>query len=177
MLSCFRKCKKNTFQQGWLKWSKYGVDMCKLIYKVLMRVLGPIAFLFAEILITAVAIIFIFWYIPELSGGSILLYLLHMTFGFYVLGNIYFNHFICFLTPPGSPSYCPDPGRILGEKVSIIDGRKIYQFSYQLNVAPFVSYKYCHVCKCVKPPRAHHCRYTYTQTKIFITLIPIFFLY
>jgi hypothetical protein len=28
-----------------------------------------------------------------------------------------------------------------------------------MNIAPGVSYRYCHACKCIKPPRAHHCRY------------------
>eukprot|EP01033_Poteriospumella_lacustris_P000873 gene875-626_t len=94
---------------------------------------------------------------PDFFRGSTSLYILNVAVGLYLYTNIVFHHFACAFTPPGSPSYCPDPGRILGEKVSMVDGRKIYQFSYQLNVAPYVYYRYCHTCKCIKPPRAHHC--------------------
>lgn len=128
------------------------------IYRVGMKIVGPAMFLFAELFILSIAIIFLFVFYPELYLRSTLLCLFHTTVGIYLIINIVFNHFACAFTPPGSPPYCPDPGRLLGEKLSIIDGRKIYQMSYHLNVAPNVSYRYCHTCKCIKPPRAHHCR-------------------
>lgn len=134
------------------------VDACAWVYKYFMKFISPICFAGANFLIGSVAFIFFFIFIPDFFRDSVLLYYAAVIVGLYLYGNIVFHHFACAFTPPGSPSYCPDPGRVLGEKVSIVDGRKIYQFSYQLNVAPYVSYKYCHSCKCVKPPRAHHCR-------------------
>lgn len=123
-----------------------------------MRIISPLMFIGANLLILSVAGLFIFIFIPEIAHYSYPLYLLNLALGFYLLMNIFFNYFACSFVLPGSPTYCPDPGRILGEKVTIVDGRKIYQFSYQLNIAPYVSYRYCHVCKCIKPPRCHHDR-------------------
>lgn len=141
----------------WIRYFSVVTDLACSVYKIFMKVIGPIMFVGANILILSIAAIFIFLFIPEYSQDSIIVYFFNVGFGLYLLINIFFNYFACAFTPPGSPSYCPDPGKILGEKVSIVDGRKIYQFSYQLSVAPYVSYKYCHVCKCIKPPRAHHC--------------------
>ena len=49
-------------------------------------------------------------------------------------------------------------GAVLGERYHIIDGRKVFLTNYILKVDPYVYYKYCAICKCIKPPRAHHCR-------------------
>lgn len=135
------------------------VEVGSQIYKWFMRFISPICFVGANLLILSIALIFFFVFMPDFFRGSTSLYILNVAVGLYLYTNIVFHHFACAFTPPGSPSYCPDPGRILGEKVSMVDGRKIYQFSYQLNVAPYVYYRYCHTCKCIKPPRAHHCRY------------------
>eukprot|EP01038_Epipyxis_sp_PR26KG_P012366 gene12366-16588_t len=64
---------------------------------------------------------------------------------------------MCAFTPPGSPALCNDPGKLLGERIVMIDGRKMYQMCHKLTVANNVNYRYCGLCKCVKPPRAHHC--------------------
>jgi ribosomal protein L40E len=144
------------------------------IYKYSMRVLSPIMFTIGFCLILSIAILFFFVFFPEFFQDSILLYFANAVIGLYLYVNVAFHHIACCITPPGSPPYCPDPGRILGEKVSIVNGRKIYQVSYQLNVAPYVSYKYCHSCKSVKPPRAHHCRqvsYTSNLLLLFFFLL------
>ncbi len=156
MVCCKFRLRNEHYQ--WLRWfSAIGEVACS-VYRIFMRVIGPLMFIAANLLISSVALIFIIYFIPDIFNNSPFWYFVNMTIGVYLLINIFFNYFSCAFTPPGSPSYCPDPGRILGEKVSIIDGRKIYQFSYQLQIAPYVSYKYCHTCKCIKPPRAHHCR-------------------
>lgn len=142
----------------WIRWFYYIIDICALVYKYFMRAVSPVLFGFANLLILSVVLIFVFLFIPELFKDSVLLHSLHLLFGLYLYINVAFHHAACCLIPPGSPSYCPDPGSLLGEKITIIDGRKVYQFSYQLNIAQFVSYKYCHTCKCIKPPRTHHCR-------------------
>lgn len=87
-----------------------------------------------------------------------LLFMIHACIGLYLTINIFYNYTACAFTHPGTPGYCPDPGKVLGERASIIDGRKVYEVAYKLNVAPYVSYRYCQVCKCIKPPRAHHDR-------------------
>lgn len=122
-----------------------------------MRALGPVLVTGANVLIISVALLFFFVFFPEVYQNSIGHFLVHVTIGLYLLVNIFFNYIACVWTAPGSPSYCPDPARLLGEKISIVDGRKIYQFSYHISLAPGVSYRYCHICKCIKPPRAHHC--------------------
>jgi hypothetical protein len=157
MVCCKWRLRNEHYQ--WMRWMTACGDIGCSLYRIFMRVLGPIMFVSANLLIGSVAVLFFWYFIPEFFKNSSLLYLFHMLFGFYLCINIFFNYFLCAFTPPGSPSYCPDPGRILGEKVSIVDGRKIYQFSYQLQIAPFVSYRYCHQCKCIKPPRAHHDRF------------------
>lgn len=144
-----------------LAWFKYGSQIQKIlctVFKFSMLVIGPLMLIFANILIVSVAALFFVVFIPQVSRGSTVLYCAHLGFGALLLMNIFFNYFMCAFTPPGSPSYCPDPGKVLGEKVSIVDGRKIYQMSYKLSISPLVNYRYCQHCKCIKPPRAHHDR-------------------
>lgn len=126
-------------------------------YQIGMRALGPLLFVGANLLILSIAFLFLFWFYPEVQAASTGHFLVHLILGLYLLTNILFNYYACVWTAPGSPSYCPDPARLLGEKISIVDGRKIYQFSYHISLSPGVSYRYCHTCKCIKPPRAHHC--------------------
>jgi palmitoyltransferase len=154
MVCCkWRHCQ----QHSRVTWARRTVLLVYAVYQYAMRGLGPVLFIGANGLIISITLCFLFVFYPELYQTSALAYCLNMLFAIYILTNILFNYFACAFTAPGSPSYCPDPSKILGEKVSIVDGRKIYQFSYHLNVAPNVSYRYCHGCKCIKPPRAHHC--------------------
>ncbi len=156
MVCCKFRLKNEHYQ--WIRYFGFCTKVCTTIYRIVMRILGPIFFFSANFLILSVAGILMYYFIPQFCEENSFLYVLNMLIGFYLIVNIEFNFFACCFTPPGSPSYCPDPGRVLGEKVSIVDGRKIYQFSYQLQIAPFVTYKYCHTCKSIKPPRAHHCK-------------------
>lgn len=156
MVCC--KCRFTNQHHIWWRWMASFSDLFAALYRIFMKILSPILFLAANLLIFSTALLFFLIFLPAFYKESLLLYILHNLLGVYVLINIFFNYFTCAWTAPGSPLYCPDPGRVLGEKVSIVDGRKIYQFSSQYNVAPFVSYRYCTICKCIKPPRAHHCR-------------------
>ena len=153
-------CCKSRFRDSsrCTRWLGVLGEIVSVFYRIFMRVLGPLMFITANLLVGSVAGLFFWYFYPKIYSDSPLLYTVHVAIGLYLVVNIFFNYFSCAFTPPGSPSYCPDPGRILGEKVSIIDGRKIYQFSYQLQIAPYVSYRYCHTCKSIKPPRAHHCK-------------------
>lgn len=136
----------------------------------------------ANVLITSIAFIFFFSFFPDAGSylpnwGLALFYL----FGSWLVLNIYFNYFACSFTSVGHPNSCSDPGihlsmhssiecihiicltilhlgRVLGERVSIIEGRKVFDVKYQLEVEPYVYYRYCARCQCIKPPRAHHCR-------------------
>jgi hypothetical protein len=156
MVCC--KLRLTSYHYQWIKWFSGYKELLATGYRVFMRILSPLTFIGANLLILSVASLMVFLFIPEIAHYSYLMYLLNMAFGVWLLVNIFWNYFACSFVNPGSPSYCPDPGRILGEKVSIVDGRRIYQFSFQLNVAPYVSYRYCHECKCIKPPRCHHDR-------------------
>lgn len=147
-----RLCQQNTRSA----WGTYFWHLGCLGYRFGMKVLGPTLFIAANGLIVSIAVIFFFVFYPELYQTSPTACIVNALLGAYLLLNLLSNYFLCALTAPGSPSYCPDPSR-LGEKVAIVDGRRIFQFSYHLQVAPFVSYRYCHLCKCIKPPRAHHC--------------------
>lgn len=143
----------------WVKWVTTLKKMLCNSFKYAMLVIGPIMLFFASALILSVAALFSIFFIPQIAGNSSLWYCAHLAFGLWLLVNIFFNYFMCAFTAPGSPSYCPDPGRVLGEKVSVVDGRRIYQMSYKLAVGPLVAYRYCQHCKCIKPPRAHHDRF------------------
>jgi hypothetical protein len=153
---CCKWRPNNSYYQWWSRWFCFVYDMGCSFYRLFMKILSPVMFIGANFLIVTVAGLFLYLFIPEIAHHSSLLYFTNIVFGLYLCVNIFFNYFACSFIAPGSPSYCPDPGRILGEKVSVVDGRKIYQFSYQLNVAPFVSYRYCSHCKAIKPPRCHH---------------------
>lgn len=142
----------------WYKWGAAVQKYTCTVFKYVMLVVGPVMLVFANILILSVAAMFIIFYMPQIAGDSTFVYVLHMSFGCFLMLNIFGNYYLCATTPPGSPSFCPDPGKVLGEKVSIVDGRKIYQLAYKLNVGPNIFYKYCQECKAIKPPRAHHDR-------------------
>lgn len=59
-------------------------------------------------------------------------FLFHITFGNWIAINIYFNFFMAWTTPPGSPK------------------------SYQHLAS---QYPVCKKCSMHKPPRTHHCRW------------------
>jgi hypothetical protein len=134
--------------------------ICNNCFKVTMRVLGPIIFTAANVLACSIIYILIFILTPPLLAKSVFLYAINMSYIIWGSVNIYFNYWACMLTPPGSPSLCNDPASILGcTQQTTKDGEKVYKAITNLEVAPGVAYKYCQACPCVKPPRAHHCRY------------------
>eukprot|EP01041_Mallomonas_annulata_P001523 gene1523-2930_t len=81
-----------------------------------MRFLGPILLLFGHTLILIVIYLFLMIILPIISYGSNTLYWSHLLWGIFLAINILFNYVACVYTPPGSPPYCADPGRILGQQ-------------------------------------------------------------
>lgn len=122
-----------------------------------MRILGPLLLLFGNILIFCISFIFVFIAQPLISGDSSLSFISHMLFGIFIAFNINFNYIACAFTDPGSPPPCNDPGKYLGQRCIMVDDVEMYQIRYKLNLAPGVFYIYCRHCKCIKPPRTHHC--------------------
>jgi hypothetical protein len=67
-----------------------------------------------------------------------------------------YNLISCAFTSAGSPKRCIDPGKVLGQKEMLVNGKVQVCIKRHHIIAPGVSYKYCMKCKCIKPPRAHH---------------------
>lgn len=128
-----------------------------MVFKVVMRILGPVMILGANVLIAGVVYAFLWHVVPDLCGGNHLHFLAHVLVGFYLLGNIVFNYIACISTSPGHPEPCHDPIKYLGGKTSVTaEGKKLLHFNHQVLLEPAVSYRWCRHCKCIKPPRAHH---------------------
>ena len=74
---------------------------------------------------------------------------------------VFFRPFLprCLLLQ-GSPPQCPDPGAVLGQRVLEMDGDRVVQIRNKLSLSPGLYYIYCRHCRCVKPPRTHHCGVT-----------------
>lgn len=142
-----------------MRYFNYISDIVTRCYKIVMLTIAPIMFVTANILITIVTIMFLFIFLPPLFEVSVVSYLLNLIFGLWVLLNIVSNYFLCCLTHPGSPSYCSNPEKILGQRFIVVNNKKITQKTFKKLIVPGVSYSYCNKCHCIKPPRAHHCRY------------------
>jgi palmitoyltransferase len=143
----------------WMRWFLVVVPrIAELFYKYFMRILGPLMFITANFFIVSVTILFRFVIMPSITGNSLLSYFVHSMMNLFLFINIMFNYYSCAFTAAGSPPHCDDPGSILGERTTFIDGEKAYVVNSRKVVAPFVVYKYCEKCECIKPPRAHHCR-------------------
>jgi hypothetical protein len=127
-------------------------------FRVVMRIVGPLMLLLANVLLLIVYYVFLKRILFQLAGDSIILYGFHLSIGTCLIVNVIFNLLCCAFTAPGSPEPCPDPGRYFGQITSVIDRRVVYQIRNRLDIAPAVSYRYCKYCKAIKPPRAHHCR-------------------
>ena len=128
-------------------------------FRLMMRVIGPLMFLLAHIIILSILYIFLTKIIYMISGESSFLYAMHLSIGMFLVINVLFNYILCAFTPPGSPVLCGDPGKYFGQISSVIDGRIVYKIRNRLDLAPAVSYRYCKTCTAIKPPRSHHCRY------------------
>ena len=142
----------------WIRWFRLIPAFGEFLYKWVMKALGPVMFVGANILIVSVAVLFQFIVVPELTGGSTAALVAYTVCDMFLLVNIFFHYFSCSFTPPGSPPECSDPGRVLGQKKHMIDGQQQYVVNQRKIVAPYVVYKYCCECEAIKPPRAHHCR-------------------
>ena len=139
----------------WIYWCR---RIAALAFKFFMKVLGPIMLMFALTLFSLIVFFFLVYIYPDVSGGNFYLFAAHFIFGVYMLVNVIFNYIACAFTNPGSPSVCHEPSKVLGEIVSMVDGRQVTHIRSKLAIAPAVSYRYCRHCKCIKPPRAHHDR-------------------
>mmetsp|Transcript_16849 Transcript_16849/g.25340 ORF Transcript_16849/g.25340 Transcript_16849/m.25340 type:complete len:331 (-) Transcript_16849:55-1047(-) len=120
------------------------------------KILGPILLSTALVLILGVTYIFFVFLLPTISSGSSLSYAVHFLCGVYLATNILFNLVSCAFTAAGSPKRCRDPGKILGQKVIVVESKTMHQIKRETVIYPGVSYKLCRHCRCVKPPRAHH---------------------
>ena len=125
-------------------------------FKIFMRILGPVMLFLALSLITAILFCLLFYVVPDITEGDMFLFGLHFCGGMFLLVNVVFNYIACAFTPPGAPVACNDPAGILGDRVVVIDGKKVRQIRHAIVLAPAVSYRYCRHCRCIKPPRAHH---------------------
>lgn len=142
----------------WLKRLSQVKNGCGVFFKVFMRVLGPIMFAGANLLSVSVIVILLFKTTPPLYKISIALYLMNLAFIFWGSTNILFNYWMCMLTPAGSPPPCGDPGDVFGRTTCIENDQKITKSNTNVQLSLGVYYKYCPICSCIKPPRAHHCR-------------------
>lgn len=130
---------------------------CALGFKCFMRVIGPLMLTFANAMIFGVVVVYFAYLLPDVSQGSLVLCVLHVSFGICLLFGVLFNYYLCVATAAGSPPPCQDPGKYLGYITSVVDGRQVHHINHRLVLAPAVSYRICRHCRCIKPPRAHHC--------------------
>lgn len=124
-----------------------------------MRIVAPVMFFSANFLILCVVCAFLFVLMPPMIEDSVVWYLTNTVYGLWIVVNLLFNYFACCFTAPGFPVYCFDPLRELGGKNCIVDGRNTLELRQKVLVVPGVSYRFCKICHCIKPPRTHHCRY------------------
>ena len=126
-------------------------------FKASIKVLGPIMIASANFLLGCVAYGFIFYIIPEVSGGSFVKMAANILIGLVFLINILFNYMACAFTLPGSPDYCDNPVIRLGGKMTVNnEGNTVMHFRRCVETQTAVSWRWCRHCKCIKPPRAHH---------------------
>ena len=129
---------------------------CVLGFKLFMRVLGPVMLTLALGLITSILFTFLFYVVPDITDGNHFIFGLHFVGGMFLLVNVVFNYIACAFTPPGEPAKCQDPAGLMGERIVVVDGKKVRQIRHAIVISPAVSYRYCRHCRCIKPPRAHH---------------------
>ena len=128
-----------------------------MCFKASVKIIGPVMITAANILFGCIAYGFLYYIIPELSGGNAFGFCIYVVLGLFFLVNILFNYMACIFTPPGNPPPCPDPIEKMGGKVSKgSDGVTYLQFPRSIEIQPAVSWRWCRHCKCIKPPRAHH---------------------
>ena len=127
------------------------------IFRCIMKVVGPLMLLTANSLILVVVVTYLICIMPRLFQYSILYGIIHFCIGLFLLVNVEFNYALCAFTPAGTPKRIEDPGEYFGYVQRIVDGRVVHYINCRLDIAPAVAYRYCKICKCIKPPRSHHC--------------------
>ena len=166
-------CKLRNKQYKVLKeWLDYVIDWCSRCFKIAMQTLGPLMFASANLLAGSVIYILLFILTPPLYTTNKLFYGIQLMFIIWGTINIYFNYWACMLTTPGSPDICTDPSTVLGTKMYSHSGEIVSKSVTVVEIEPDVSYRYCRMCPCIKPPRAHHCRYVCILTLYCIWFIP-----
>lgn len=141
-----------------VRWFDRTRNVCAVLLKLFMKILGPIMFASANLLAMSVMLILLFKITPPLASRSLVLYLVNLAFVVWGSINILFNYWMCMLTPAGSPTLCSDPGDVFGRTTTHDNGQKVTKAINNMQLSQGVYYKYCPTCSCIKPPRAHHCR-------------------
>ena len=159
MTMCCKRRSSNRLTSWFAKRIEQTIILCNGSFKLLMRALGPVMFLGANILALFIIYILIFILLPPLWDVGFIVYTINLVFIVWCSMNIYYNYWACATTSPGLPVICSNPGSILGHIQSIEDGTKNKKAVKGIRVSNGVYYKYCQECPCIKPPRAHHCRY------------------
>lgn len=89
-----------------------------------------------------------------------ILNLFHYCIVIFGLFNIMFNYTACTFTSPGSPPDGVQSAELLIKEEIYLSNKSSKpqrRYVYKHEIVPGASYRYCRICRCIKPPRAHHC--------------------
>jgi hypothetical protein len=116
-----------------------------MVFSIGLRILGPILVVLANCLIGFCTYTYL-WviapkYLDPLLGHTATCII--VSFGLWLLFNIFFNYWMCVLTPPGFPGSELPP---IDDVETCIDAESFGE-----------GWRVCKKCKCGKPPRTHHC--------------------
>lgn len=145
-----------------LSWGKFFVKLLNLYSNSALRLSGIILFTFCCFLLAYVISLHFMYFIWEISSG-LESFLIHCVASGYFSVNIYYNLFACSFTDPGSPKNTLHPSEIFGAREIHVDGRSIDVEQLVFTIKRGYSYKFCRKCNCMRPPRAHHCRFELSQ--------------
>lgn len=139
-------------------WSRLSSAVGLGLRFLTLRLIGPLLLLMGNTLICSAMAAFIIYFLPELSQGKTFLYVCHLILGTFIFINVIFNYLLCAFSCPGYPSKC---SKLLIESKTfrVVDDQKVSCIPSRIDVMPGVSYRYCKICECIKPPRTHHDRY------------------
>lgn len=133
-----------------------------VVFKCFMNIVGPLLHATAVLLIFGISFVYYLFVFPIITKDSNVKFIFHLLVSTLLVINIFFNLLSCAFTSPGSPKSVKDAGKILGFEKNPTNFNQPISYSIRKRclLAPGVYYKYCKVCKAVKPPRAHHCSVT-----------------
>lgn len=139
-------------------WSRLCSSLGLGLRFLTLRLIGPLLLLMGNTLIFGAMISFLMYFLPELSEGKTFLYVCHFVTGTFIFVNIIFNYLLCAFSCPGYPAKC---SKLLIESKTfkVVDDQKVSYIPSRIDIMPGVSYRYCKICECIKPPRTHHDRY------------------